>query len=301
MWKKILILGITSTLMLACDDDDDNANGDDLVVDITGLANLGTGYQYEGWLIVDGNPISTGTFTVNDEGEMSKKEFDVTENNIDAASAFVLTIETNPDSDPMPSMVKLLGGDFSGETASLDISHQNALGNDFSTATGVYLLATPTTANTDDEKSGVWFIDNTNGMNAGLHLPVLPNGWQYEGWAVINGTPVTTGRFSSMLDGDAAIPAANGEDNSAPYSGSLMGPPFPGEDFVQNAPAGLTFPTDLTSADIVITIEPNPDNSPDPFFLKPLKGTVPDPSAPMTIYNLQMTDGSFPQGTVKRE
>ena len=84
---------------------------------------------------------------------------------------------------------------------------------------------------------GVWFLDNSSGAPAvGLTLPTLPDGWIYEGWAVIDGVPVSTGTFSTV---DAA-------DNSATFSGSKAGPPFPGEDFLINAPGmWLTFPTDL--------------------------------------------------------
>lgn len=72
-----------------------------------------------------------------------------------------------------------------------------------------------------------------SGPTAGLTLATLPAGWKYEGWAVINGTPVSTGTFTS----------ASAADDSAPFSGATAGPPFPGEDFLQNAPSGLTFPT----------------------------------------------------------
>ena len=63
----------------------------------------------------------------------------------------------------------------------------------------------------------------------------LPAGWKYEGWAVINGIPVSTGTFTNISDFDEADP----------YSSTMPGPPFPGEDFLINAPAGLTFPTDI--------------------------------------------------------
>ena len=55
----------------------------------------------------------------------------------------------------------------------------------------------------------------------------------------------------------------------------MGGPPFPGEDFLVNAPSGLTFPADLSDATMVISIEPSPDNSPNPFTLKPLLGKAP--------------------------
>ena len=88
----------------------------------------------------------------------------------------------------------------------------------------------------------------------------------YEGWAVIDGVPVTTGRFT-----DAA--AADDFDG---FSGDQGGPAFPGEDFIHNAPDGVDFPTDLTNATIVISVEPEVDDSPAPFALKPLVSEVAD-------------------------
>ena len=95
-------------------------------------------------------------------------------------------------------------------------------------------------------------------------MPTLPAGWAYGGWAVTGGEPVTTGRFTAV---DVA-------DLAAPFSGPTAGPPFPGEDFLMNAPAGLVFPTDLAGGLAVISIEPEPDDSPAPFTLKPLMGGI---------------------------
>ena len=107
---------------------------------------------------------------------------------------------------------------------------------------------------------------------------------------MINGTPVTTGTFTSTMAADEA----------KPFSGPQPGPPFPGEDFLMNAPAGLSFPTNLASQKIVVTIEPSPDNSPMPFFLKPLSGMVPAAAVPMTPYMLDNTSAQLPSGTVTR-
>ena len=167
-----------------------------------------------------------------------------------------------------------------------------ALGTSFSTASGNYILATPTTSDMTDELSGVWFLDNSSGMPAqGLNLPQLPANWVYEGWAVINGSPISTGRFTAL----------DMQDDAAPYSGTdAMGPPFPGEDFINNAPAGQTFPTDLSNAAIVISIEPEPDNSPKPFTFKPLISMPPSATAHTTFHMTNQVDSNFPAGTVTR-
>lgn len=263
-----------------------------LMVNIEGLPNLGPNYAYEGWLTGNGDPKPAGIFMVNDSGEMSTHMFEVKESHMKKAKAYVLTIEPYPDSDPNPSKVHILGGDFNGDKATLSAAHGNALGTDFSISTGTYILATPTDGNsTTDELSGIWWLDPAQGPGPGLFLPTITTGWTFEGWAVINGVPVSTGKFTNV----------SGADQSAAYSGPVAGPAFPGEDFLTNAPAGLTFPTDLSGATVVISIEPSPDNSPLPFSMKPLTGSVPNPASDHTAYQMtNTTNQTFPTGTVTR-
>lgn len=277
------MIAVFALVFQACSDDDGTMD-----LNITGLEDLGSEAIYEGWIIVDGSPVSTGTFSVDVDGTLSKTSFDVAQEDLDAASTFVLTVEPSPDPDAGPSDVHILAGDISGTSSNLTIAHGAALGNDFSSAAGSYILATPTNADLSDEASGIWFLDNSSGAPAvGLTLPTLPAGWAYEGWAVINGTPVSTGTFLT----------ATGADDAATYSGDLSGPPFPGEDFLNNEPGDLSFPTDLRGGTAVISIEPVPDNSAAPFVLKPLVGAIeadaPDHTALSMGANL-----TFPTGTV---
>lgn len=257
-------------------------------VAITGLEDLGNDYVYEGWLIVDGSPVSTGTFTVNSTGVLSQTSFEADISNLENATKFVLSIEPTVDSDPAPSAVKILGGDFNSKTASLSVGDGAALGDDFSTSTGSYILATPTDALSNNENSGVWWL--VPGGTPALTLPTLPSGWRYEGWAVVNGMPLSTGTFTSVSGSDAA----------APYSGTVAGPAFPGEDFLNNAPSGLTFPLDLSGATVVVSVEPFPDNSEKPFLLKPLVGNVPANATNGTSYNMNNNNTTNPIGTVTR-
>lgn len=282
----------TATIM-SCNKTTDIQETGNLELNITGLEDLGANYAYEGWIVVDGTPQSAGIFTVDASGTPSATSFDLNKEDLEKATAYILTIEPSPDNDPNPTAVHILAGDFSGNSASLTTEDSRALGTNFTTATGKYILTTPTDGNTQDENSGVWFIDNSSGSAmAGLNLPTLPMGWQYEGWAVIDGKPVTTGKFLS----------ATAADESAPYSGTAVsGPAFPGEDFLQNAPSGLTFPTDLASQKIVISVEPSPDNSPAPFLLKPLAGDVPASATSQVVYSLMNNAAaSNPTGTVSK-
>jgi hypothetical protein len=274
---------------IGCSEDDDNPSNN-LNLNITGLEDLGPDARYEGWIIVDGSAISTGLFDVDANGNLSETSFEIDASDLDNASTFVLTIEPNPDPDPAPSDVHILAGDFNGESASLNIHHGAALANDFSGIMGQYILATPTDGMDNNENSGVWFLSLESGSpSAGLDLPSLPNGWAYEGWAVIDGQPISTGVFTS----------ASGADDASIFSGAMPGPPFPGEDFLQNAPAGLSFPTDLSGATIVVSVEPVPDNSPAPFTLKPLVHNTPANAQDHVTFDMDQ-NLTFPMGNASR-
>ena len=287
-----LLAVVTAFTMTSCTEDNDtNPTTDTLNLSISGLEDLGDNYAYESWLIVDGSPVSAGIFNVDANGELSQTAFEIDIDDLENATAYVLTIEPSPDSDPTPSDVHILAGDFSGTSASVTVDHASAIGSDFTTAAGSYILATPTDGSmTTDELSGVWWLD-PSGPSATLELATLPEGWKYEGWAVIDGTPVSTGTFTSI----------SGNDDAAPFSGTTAGPAYPGEDFLLNAPTGLTFPTDLSSATIVISVEPSPDNSAAPFLLKPLVGSVPASATDRTLYDMNNNAAATnPTGTVTK-
>lgn len=280
---------LSSVLYYSCNDDDPPLLKD-VTLNITGLKDLGSDYNYTGWLLVNNNFHAIGSFTVNEQGQLSGNSFPSIENLTNNASKFLLTIEQSQQNPNTPSNVKILAGSFTDNSATLSVGDASALGTDFSSATGSYILATPTNGSSNNEKSGVWFLDNTsNPPVAGLSLPTLPSGWKYEGWVVINNTPVTTGKFTSTT----------GADLSAPFSGDMSGPAFPGEDFITDAPSELTFPVDLDGAKVVISVEPEPDNSTEPFLLKPLVGDVPSSATDHTKYDLSNNaNATNPTGAV---
>jgi len=304
---KNLLLSVfaLSALLMSCGDDDDSGpSTKSLTLAISGLENLGTDFVYEGWVIVDGAAVSTGTFTVDDEGAWSASTFDVDVATLDAATKFVLTIEPAMDSDPTPSDQKLLAGDFSGDMATVSTATMPAVG-DFSSAAGIFFLRTPTdemsgTANNGNDMNGIWFgTPGTMPPTAGLTLPTLPAGWVYEGWVVGDAGPISTGTFTAFDVADGGNPLSGTENNA--------GPPIPGEDFLMNAPSGYTFPLDVRGTTVVISIEPSPDNSPNPFLLKPLVTmlasdalTVGEGTTAPNSHALALNLGSFPTGTVSR-
>ncbi len=227
-----------------------------LTVSLGGLGDLGPDYVYEGWLITDAGPIAAGRFNLSSGDETVSVE--VAREVADAATMYVLTIEPVVGDVPAPSDTHVVAGVFNaaGE-AELGMEHPAALGTNFFAATGSYILETPTSAPTDDYDLGVWWTPGT------LSLPELPAGWVYEGWVVGENGPITTGTFVSpdMADSDAAGPEAG--PLGFPAADFAATHPFPGQDFV-------TPPMSLIGTTIVISVEPSPDNSPAPFFLKPL-------------------------------
>lgn len=286
MFLAVIALGIFAT---SCSNDDDNApTNANLTLNLNGLEALGSDYVYEGWIIVDGSPVSTGVFS----SVTFPQTFSVNAVQLENATRFVLSIEPAIDPDPAPADTKLLVGDFTGNSA--NVASQGIVA-DFASASGKYILATPTDSDMTNEASGVWFLDNSSGSPvAGLNLPSLSPGWQYEGWVVFDGTPVSTGTF---------LDAAMADDNAStsPFKGSAgNGPGYPGEDYLMGTAAGVSFPTDLKGRTVVISVEPSPDDSPAPFALKPLAHMVPVDAADHTAISMGAGPVSSLSGSVTR-
>lgn len=288
----VILIGIT----ISCNNDDDNGSSTaNLTLAISGLEDLGADFVYEGWIIVNSAPISTGTFT----STAASQTFMIDEVQLSAATRFVLSIEPAGETGTAattPSDTKLLVGDFAGNTASVSIGTVG----DFNTTTpsGTFFLRSPTdeaTGNNGNDESGIWFGSPGMPPSPALTLPTLEAGWKYEGWVVVDGSgPLSTGTFIAF---DIADENAG---STTSFSGTQNnGPPIPGEDFFNNMPSGFTFPLDIRDKTVVISVEPFPDNSPNPFLLKPLAGTAGQDTAPAT-YDLDFSNASFPTGTISR-
>ena len=267
MTKKNLILIPVFILVLfnSCSNDDDGGPAvTTITIDTIGLEPLNGGSSYQGWLIVDGTPKPTAKFT--DPSGIVK--LDVLVSDIEKSSQFVLTIEPKGDNDNIPSNAKILTGNFKGTAAQLSFSPVVA---DLSNISGQFFLATPTDnvngVNNGNDEFGVWFMKKDN--TAGLSLPILGNGWKYEGWVDFDGKILSTGTFSSANTVD--------DGNFFKGSGGTV-PAFPGEDFLiipsQIPLTEITLPAKVTGKKVFITIEPFQDNDPAPFFIKPLAKTA---------------------------
>lgn len=268
-FTRIALCTAIAGSLVACGGDSDNDSDDmsTMTITPTALEALGSEYNYEGWIIVDGKAVSTGTFDIVD-GQTEPSRFSLDADMASQASTFVLTIEPEVGDDPAPSNVHIVAGDLQDGKTTATTSHGAALGSDFSAVEGTFILATPSNGNATPTQ-GIWFLDNSSGSAvAGLTLPVLPAGWVYEGWVAGATGPVSTGTFTDVNMAD--------NDGAGATAGMEATPNYPGQDFVNPA-------MDLVGYKAVISVEPDPDNSAAPFSFKPLVADIEDTTAPQTM------------------
>jgi len=289
-WKGLmLVLALTASLALPAAAQD----GTRLTLSFTNLATLDEAAEglYEGWAIVDGMPVSTGVFNVNDLGQPVEpgggdviEEF-LTGMDLTDATDIKITIEPPSDPDPAPSGLVIVGGAVADMEATLTTGLESV-----AMASGAYILATPSDnpGMPDNDDHGIWFL-TMPGPEPGLQdLPDIGPDWTYEGWVVdVSGpmpVPYSTGTFSMASGTDS--------DEAGPMGG---GPPFPGQDFVEFQ-GGPVLDLDTGDFATVISIEPVPDNRPAPFQLKPLIGMIPTDAVGMNNPVENQTEATFPTG-----
>ncbi len=269
---------------------------------LTGLKPLAGGLHYQAWLVAGtpsepwGSPVVL--FNVNEEGQLVDPVADTVlagpfpaDLDPGAVQGIGISLEASDTLLAYSSFTFILGGDLVQGTAVLSTEHWIAYNQSLSGAGGRFVLATPTDEDQENELGGIWFMDPASiPVAPGLELPDAPRGWVYESWVSLEGLELSAGRFV----------VANEPDSSAIYSGALAGPLFPGEDFLANPPAGLTFPPNLSGAVVTITMEPwgELDLEPGiPFFLRILEAQVPADATALTPYDLVPLAGQLPTGT----
>lgn len=311
MRQFILLIAFVFTLFLSCENNDilsPSKQISAIELDINGLKNLGNGAWYELWIkglsrasgSEQETQTSAGVFTVDDQGNLSQTVFDVNLGYLQEGLTVFLTVEEDADAgvrynitgtdsnatiDTLyePSKYVILEANIKANEGTLSFGHEDIIDYDFNAVRGTYLLDTPTDTLISD-LSGIWFVNDTSSAGdtkfAGLILPTLPARWVYEGWVEINGQPVSTGTFSN--------PAIS--DRNAQYSGDSLSWAynFPGEDFINDTTGTFTFPTDLSGANLYITLDaPHPAVANSPFTVKLLTATIPADAQPNTVYEMQ--------------
>ncbi len=184
----------------------------------------------------------------------------------------------------------VMGGAFRGDpamaVADLGMAYADAFNANLETSSGKCTIIAATSPT--DSNFGVWFIESASTVTAGLrNFPMLPDEWRYEGWLVDKVRPTgeppkyySTGRFM--------MPDSADYDGAGQYSDTTRsGFNFPGQDFVRD-PLRL----DLTISNrfyFMVTIEPYPDNSANPCFLKLLTTetlSIPPQGRTLTLQNV---------------
>lgn len=183
------------------------------------------------------------------------------------------------------------GSSLLGECV-LTCNDSNALGHGFSIG-GVATIFDPRKTSDKDSLNSIWFVDTTDRalMHAGLeNLPPdqsVPH-WKYEGW-ILDSVSFPTHQFST-----GTFDSASGKDSDVndPID-------FPGG-FSPNATA-KAFPIVNGNFQIVVSLEPLPDN--DPNHISPVvlaRGKIPKNS--VRGAKIEITSLTFPNAkvTVKR-
>ena len=243
-----------------------------ITLDTDDLTPLVDGFSYKAWARVGDVYFGTDAFNVNETGQFTTasgtfrdKSF-VLAADVTDADLVVISVEGKRGGGDAPSESVVLAADVTGDTMTLSASHPAALGASFSASSGQFTIMTPSDTDPTNETHGVWFVAGSgDNLSAGLSLPALPSGWVYEGWV----ETADNGRFST-----GTFTANSGQDSSFFYSNPDV-PPFPGEDFLFNAPAGVVFPLVLSGHTVTITAEPFPDDTIAPYGITVLQGSIP--------------------------
>lgn len=293
--KRLYILLIAAAFLsfAGCEyfENSDTQNISSFEVSLNGLPTLPGSLTYVGWF--DGDDIPA-TYLFDQDADANGKIY---YNNpqtplkfLDSAQIFYITIENKSDvgtPDFRPSSRIILQGRFTKGAANLVIS-ENA--DKFASARAKYTLDTPTSdSDTIKFYNGLWFVDSLSAGTpaAGLDLPALFSGWIYEGWVEVGGQKISTGRFSNPQVADLFND----------FSGSLPGYPFPGEDFINNPPAGATFPLDLRGGKVYISLErKNGDNSGTSPNIILYSADIAANPEPNKSYDLNYLNNTLPQG-----
>ncbi len=182
----------------------------------------------------------------------------------------------------------LLAGTFHLGASSLLLSHHRAVGQPLNSVKGTLRLRI------GKGKTGLWWTnEDPDKLNAvcSAEVPSLPDGWRYETWILAekNGMPVqeSLGRFQRSTGGDDS-PQKSSRRIQCP------GQWFPTPDSPIPTAKGKT----TSEETVLLTLEPNPDSSPDPFFLTLLEGKIKVGSKDGAKIEMRPTTATLPKAQI---
>ncbi len=293
MKKLFLILAVSMISFWGCEyfENSTTINSSSLELNITGLPKLNDTLTYVAWFDTDDRPpVFIKQLSPNSQGDVFFKEEQKLAY-LDSAQIFLVTVERKSQltaTNFTASSRIVLSGRFVNGLCNLSLGETF---KDFSQTSAKYTLYTPTDGNlASNPYGGIWFVDSVdvNKTVAGLNIPLLFAGWIYEGWIEVNGNKLSTGRFRNPKAADLF----NG------YSATAASIPFPGEDFINNAPSGFTFPLNLRGAKSFVSLEINDGstrgNTPG---LVLYEANIPADAVSQKSYSMTLKNVSYPKGS----
>jgi hypothetical protein len=293
MKKIIYILAVSMISFWGCEyfEEGTTINSASLELNITSLPQLPDTLVYVAWFDNDDKPpVFIKQLNPNSQGNVYFKE-EQKLLHLDSAQVFLVTIERKiqvgtPNFTAGTRLV--LSGRFLKGVCNLAIGENF---KDFNQTSAKYTIYTPTDGNlASNPFGGIWFVDSVdaNKTVSGLNIPVLSAGWIYEGWIEVNNNKLSTGRFRNPKAADLF----NG------YSATTVSIPFPGEDFINNAPGGFTFPIDLRGAKCFISLELNlgSNRGTEPGNII-YEASIPGNAVSQKSYSMTLKNINYPKGT----
>lgn len=243
--------------------------------------------RYAAWVFLDNRDvIGLGPFNVDDDGRPINPDGELIQRftaneNLYSSVSVLITIEPGGIPGATPGSAVILQGPFIDGVAQLRVPAPLLTIE----AAGSYRVFTPTDGPDTNEGSGLWAVSVDD--DPLLLLPPLNNVYSWEHYLIIGGQTLSMGRFRSPI----------APDFINPFSGSEPAPGFPGEDFLVNAPEGVTFPADLSGARLLLTLEPVLNDTADPSQLVVLEAILPAGLQGGEIIALTNRTSEFPTGT----
>ncbi len=214
-------------------------------LELSGFVEAGEGYHYEAWLEGEDETVSIHRF----DGSEAVIQLEIEEEIVKLANSsvahFFVTLQPSSVSEPSVHTVvregfrwNVEGYEYQSKAIPFDAWYEAGC------CPPSYQVSTPTTSTQDDEALGIWWF----GFDIQPYRALGPH-WVFEGWVITAEGRFSTGRFRDQQPDD---------DGAGPGAGPEPGYDAPGQDFIDP-------PLSLHGARVEVTVEPEPDNSPEPF------------------------------------
>ncbi len=294
-WIVLSMLGCALLVFAGCGGDNgptgSTIKNNKLVLDFFNIEPLSSGWHFQAWAHKDNAWIAGPSFDLDAQDDLvdlqgnslAGNKITFTSTDLTFCDSLAVTVHQNGSGTSYPTGGTILIGDIDTLSAGLESPLYGKVDPGFL----YFVFSTPTDSDTTmaNQLSGVWFT-GSDLASAGLEmLPTLPADWIFEGWVRHGDVILSTGKFTSNEGSDLS---------NTYYSNTAGAPPYPGEDFLINAPAGVSFPMQLAAGDtVMISLEQVADPNPDSPFIRWYARKIPSGvifPAPLNIWTLSRVD-----------